>query len=406
MNSNSNKKSFFLGMLTAFVVSAVLALAFAGVFLGVLLVQKENNTGLMRAANGAFTEEEIEKLAHYKEKLRENYYEDIDDQTILDGMLSGMMLSAGDPYTCYYTQEEMEEMASSMEGTFQGIGAYLQADLEVGYAKISGVMKGSPASESGLQENDYIIYVDGEDMYQQDLNYIVSKVRGPEGTTVKLTLNRSGEKVEVDVERREIVTESVTYELVEGNIAYVTITEFTEVTSEQFADALASFEKDNAEGMLIDLRGNPGGNLTAVVAVCDQILPHGLIVYTEDKYGEGNRYTSSGGNEFKKPLVVLIDGGSASAAEIMAGAIKDYGMGELVGTTTFGKGIVQNVFQYSDGSGGKLTVSRYFTPNGVNIHKVGIAPDVEVPFDSAAYLEDKTDNQYNEALRILKEKMQ
>ena len=157
--------------------------------------------------------------------------------------------------------------------------------------------------------------------------------------------------------------------------------------------------------MLVDLRGNPGGNLTAVVEVCDQILPRGLIVYTEDKYGEGNRYTSSGGNEFTKPLVVLIDGASASASEIMAGAIKDYGIGELVGTNTFGKGIVQNVFQYSDGSGGKLTVSRYFTPNGVNIHKVGIAPDVEIPFDSEAYLKDETDNQYDEAIKILQEKM-
>lgn len=405
MNSGSNKKSFFLGMLVSFFLSGFIGIVLVAIALVAVLAQKENGAGLFASAGGSFTEEELEKLSHYKQKLQESYYEDVDDETILDGMLNGMMLSVGDPYTCYYTKEEMEEMAESMSGTFQGIGAYLQADSEVGYAKITGVMNGSPASEAGLQAEDYIVLVDGEDMFQKDLNYIVSKVRGPEGTTVMLTLNRSGEKVEIEVERREIETESVTYELVEGNIAYVRIAEFTEVTSDQFKKALAQFEADGAEGMLIDLRGNPGGNLTAVVDVCDQILPRGLIVYTEDKYGEGKRYSSSGGNEFEKPLVVLIDGASASASEIMAGAIKDYGIGELVGTNTFGKGIVQTVFQYSDGSGGKLTVSRYFTPNGVNIHKVGIAPDVEIPFDSEAYLEDETDNQYDEAIRILQEKM-
>lgn len=405
MNSGSNKKSFFLGMLVSFVITSFIVLVGVALLLVGFLTLKEEKGGVLFASSNSFTQEELEKLSHYKEKLKESYYEDVDDETILDGMLSGMMLSVGDPYTCYYTKEEMEEMAESMSGTFQGIGAYLQADSEVGYAKITGVMKGSPAAEVGVQADDYIVLVDGEDMFQKDLNYIVSKVRGPEGTTVTLTLNRKGEKVELEVERREIKTESVTYELVEGNIAYVRIAEFSDVTSEQFAQALEQFEKDGAEGMLIDLRGNPGGNLTAVVEVCDQILPRGLIVYTEDKYGEGNRYSSSGGNEFKKPLVVLIDGASASASEIMAGAIKDYGIGELVGTNTFGKGIVQTVFQYSDGSGGKLTVSKYFTPNGVNIHKVGIAPDVEIPFDSEAYLEDETDNQYNEAIRILQEKI-
>lgn len=405
MNSGSNKKSFFLGMLVSFVITSFIFLVAVSVLLVSLLTLKEEGGGALFASGSSFTQEELEKLSHYKEKIKESYYEDVDDETILDGMLSGMMLSVGDPYTCYYTKAEMEDMAESMSGTFQGIGAYLQADTEVGYAKIAGVMKGSPASEAGVQEEDYIVLVEGEDMFQKDLNYIASKVRGPEGTTVTLTLNRKGEKVELEVERREIKTESVTYELVEGNIAYVRIAEFSDVTSEQFAQALEQFEKDGAEGMLIDLRGNPGGNLTAVVEVCDQILPRGLIVYTEDKYGEGKRYSSSGGNEFKKPLVVLIDGASASASEIMAGAIKDYGIGELVGTNTFGKGIVQTVFQYSDGSGGKLTVSKYFTPNGVNIHKVGIAPDVEIPFDSEAYLEDETDNQYNEAIRILQEKI-
>lgn len=405
MKSNSNKKSFLLGMLISFLICSVLGVVCFTAVLGVVVLKLKLNTMPSYMETDSFTEEELEKLVTYKNKLKTTYYEDVDDETILDGMLAGMMASTGDPYTCYYTKQEMADMLSSMEGTFYGIGAMLQADFDKGYPRITGIMNNSPAGESGLQAEDYILKVDGEDMYEKDLNYVVSKVRGPENTQVTLTIIREDEELEIEVTRREIVTESVVYELVEGNIGYITITEFTDVTASQFEEAMEQFEKDGAEGLLIDLRGNPGGNLTAVVDVCEQILPKGIIVYTEDKYGRGDTYTSSGRNEFDKPMVVLIDGSSASASEIMAGAIKDYEMGILVGTTTFGKGIVQNVFQYPDGSGGKLTVSKYFTPNGINIHSVGIAPDVEVPFDSDAYLKDETDNQFDEAIKILKEEM-
>lgn len=403
MDTKSNKKAFLIGMLVSFLVCSFLGIVLVAVIFGVNSIQGKK---IVSSANDAFTEEEMQKLAAYKDKLKTLYYKEIDDETILDGMLEGMMASTDDPYTCYYSVSEMEEMKNSMQGTFYGIGAYLQADLERGYARISGVMKESPAGEAGIMENDYIIYVDDEDMYDKELEYVVSKVRGPEGTTVKLTLNRNGDMVEVDVVRREIVQESVKYELKEDNIAYITLTEFTDVTSEQFSEAMQQAQTDGTEGMILDLRGNPGGNLTAVVAVCEQLLPEGLIVYTEDRFGGGKKFTSTGKNEYDKPMIVLIDGGSASAAEILAGAIKDYEKGTLVGTNTFGKGIVQSVFEYSDGSGGKLTISRYFTPKGINIHEVGIAPDIEIPFDVDKYLNDQTDNQYEEAVKLLKEKMQ
>lgn len=401
-----NTKSFLFGMLTSFVICILIGAVLTGGVLVALKVQSESNDGLVAMANGAFTEEEIDKLVHYKQKLQTSYYEEITDEAILDGMLAGMMEATRDPYTCYYTIQEMEDLTSDMQGTFQGIGAYVQADLENGYCKVSGVMKGSPAEEADIKQDDYIIYVDEEDMYGQSIDYVVSKIRGPEGTSVDITLNRGGQRVEVSVVRREIKTESVTYELREDNIGYIQIAEFDDGTSEQFANAMKSFEADGCDGLLIDLRGNPGGNLTAVVEVCEQLLPQGLIVYTEDKYGERKEFYSDGDGEFNKPMVVLIDGSSASAAEIMAGAIKDYGKGELVGTTTFGKGIVQAVFVYTDGSGGKVTTSKYFTPNGINIHKVGIEPDIEVEFDGEKYMEDGTDNQYNEAVRVLKEKME
>lgn len=397
-----DKKSFFMGMTTSFLVCSFVGLVIA---VGVFVWMQSDTMALMKAAEGSFTKEEITKLIAYKQKLKVMYYEDLTDEQIMEGMLDGMMESTGDPYTCYYSAEELAEITSDMEGTFFGIGAYLQADFTVGYAKISGVMKNSPALESGLEENDYIIRVDDEDMYEKDLNYIVSKVRGPSGTVVKLTVNRAGEELDIEVTRREITVESVSYELKEDGIAYIQITEFNDNTSPQFTEALAQMESDGAKGLVIDLRGNPGGNLSAVVAVCNQILPEGKIVYTEDKYGKGNEYLSEGKTPFDKPLVVLVDGGSASAAEIMAGAIKDYGIGELVGTTTFGKGIVQNVFTYPDGSGGKLTVSKYFTPNGTDIHKIGVEPDVEVVFDAQAYQEDQTDNQLNKALEILRDQI-
>ena len=333
--------------------------------------------------------------------LETYYYEDVPEEELADGVLYGLMETVGDPYTCYYSVEEMKELTADIEGIFHGIGAYLEMDYDKGYAKISGVIDGTPASQSDIQVGDYVVEVDGQDVYEMTLTDVVALIRGETGTQVTLTLNRNGSELEVTVTRQNIETPTIKYEMLEGRIAHITIVEFDDVTTSQFMEAMDQMENDGAKGLILDVRGNPGGSLTTVVEICQLLLPEGMIVYTEDKYGERNEYFSDGTNEFKLPLVLLIDGSSASASEILAGAIKDYELGTLVGTTTYGKGIVQKIFSYEDGSAAKITVSKYYTPNGYNIHGVGIAPDVEVPFDADLYLEEEIDNQLQEAIEII-----
>ena len=236
-----------------------------------------------------------------------------------------------------------------------------------------------------------------------ELSEIVSRVKGEQGTKVHLTIYREGESdyLEVDVERRKIESPTVKYEILKNNIGYIQITEFDDVTTDQFTEALAVVKGAHAKGLIIDLRGNPGGSLNVVVDIARQILPKGLIVYTEDKYGEREEYNCDGRRQLDMPLVVLVNGNSASASEILAGAVKDYKVGTLVGTTTFGKGIVQRILPLTDGTALKLTISAYYTPNGNNIHGVGIEPDVICEFDSDAYYDDDVDNQLDKAVEIL-----
>jgi carboxyl-terminal processing protease len=272
--------------------------------------------------------------------------------------------------------------------------------------RISGIIKNTPAEESGLLPDDYIYMVDGEDMYGQDNSYVVSKIKGEENTYVTITVIRDGETdpIDISVERRKIESPTVEYEMYDNGMAYIQITEFDLVTTSQFEEAYEQAKADGMKGLIIDLRSNPGGNLSTVCEIARDILPKGLIVYTEDKYGQREEYTCDGKNEIQVPLVVLTNGYSASASEILAGAVKDYGIGKLVGTTTYGKGIVQKVINFTDGTAVKLTVSSYFTPAGNNIHKIGIEPDVEVEFDADLYKEG-TDNQLEKAKEVLAEMM-
>ena len=232
---------------------------------------------------------------------------------------------------------------------------------------------------------------------------VVSMIKGEEGTQVVLTLVREGESdyLEISVERRKIESPTVSNEMLEGGIGYIEITEFDDVTEDQFAEALAECKGNGMKGLIIDLRSNPGGNLSTVCEICRMVLPKGMIVYTEDKYGKKDEYTCDGTRQLQVPTVVLVNGYSASASEIMAGAMKDHGVATIMGTTTFGKGIVQRVISLSDGSAIKLTVSKYYTPNGNNIHEKGIEPDIEVEFDANAYYDEGIDNQLQEAIKYL-----
>ena len=345
------------------------------------------------------------KIEYLEDLIDREYIEGISNESLEEGIYSGIMEALDDPYAAYYTPDEWIAMQQSTQGIYYGIGAYLTKDTETLYPRISGIIKNTPAEESGLMENDYIVEVAGEDVYDWDLDDVVSKIKGEEGTTVDLTIIRGEqddrEELDFTVERRRVETPTVEYEKKGNGIAYIAISEFDAVTVDQFAEALAEAKADNMKSLIIDLRSNPGGSLKAVVDIAGMLLPAGRVVYTEDKYGKQIEYNSDGKHEINVPMVVLVNKNSASASEILAGAIKDYKKGTLMGTTTFGKGIVQQLFTLTDGSAVKLTVSHYYTPNGNDIHKVGIEPDIVVEFDAEAYKADKTDNQLEAAIEYL-----
>lgn len=374
------------------------------ILVSILIVLSVDNGRMNKLANATdfIDPTTISKLNTIEGILDYYYYEDIDKEKLEEGLSYGMLSSVGDPYTVYYSPEEITDMMTELEGNYEGIGAYLQLDTEVGYAKITDFIEGGSAIDAGIAIGDYIVAVNGEEVYGKSLNEVVSMVKGEAGTMVTVTFQGANGKYDVELERKKIETPTVKLEAKEDGIYHLTITEFDTITVSQFEEAYQQAKDGGMKGLIIDLRGNPGGSLDTVVQICNNLLPSGVVVYTEDKYGNKEEYYSSGENEIDVPLAVLIDGGSASASEILSGAIRDYGVGTLIGTNTFGKGVVQKIIPLSDGSAVKVTVSKYFTPNGENINKVGIAPDEEVLFDGEAYLADGTDNQLDYAIEYIK----
>lgn len=402
------KKSFWRGLIVGLAASCTILLTVFGVYRAYqtyLSITKLASTKAQKYESVA-NEATSRKLGVLEDTIQKYFWQDVEEPVLEEGIYKGLLESLEDPYSVYYTNEELIELQQQTEGVYYGIGAYISQDAEMGYVCVSKIIKNTPAEESNLQPGDYIYMVNGEDMQGKDSSYVVSKIKGEEGTQVVLTVIREGasEPIEVSVERRKIESPTVEYEMLDNGMAHIQITEFDLVTTAQFSNAYKQARADGMKGLILDLRSNPGGNLSTVCDIARMILPKGLIVYTEDKYGKREEYTCDGANRITVPLVVLTNGYSASASEILAGAIKDYGVGTLVGTTTYGKGIVQKVINLSDGSAVKLTVSTYYTPNGNNIHKKGIEPDVEIDFDAEQYVEG-TDNQLEKAKEILAEKM-
>ena len=373
---------------------------------GLVLGMNGQKMAKLAGSSDFLTPESLEKIDILEKYIEAYYYEDVDREDLENGLYYGIMNGVGDPYTVYYNPEEFKEMTAGWNGNYEGIGAYLKMNTDIGYAQIESFIDGGSAKESGeITPGDYVVAVDGVEVYGKTLDEVVSLIRGPEGTYVTITFENADKKFDVTLERRKIDTPTIEVSEKENGIWYIKISEFDAITTSQFRDAYDKAKEADMSGLIIDLRGNPGGNLDVVVDICREILPKGLIVYTEDKYGIRNEYSCDGKNEIQVPLVLLIDGGSASASEIMAGAVKDYGIGTLIGTKSYGKGIVQSILPLTDGSAIKITTSKYYTPNGNNIHKIGIEPDEEVPFDADKYLEDETDNQLDYALEYLKEKI-
>ena len=404
-------KGLFLGGLITGIAGAmlVLGICYLGLYVQNAVESGQQSSGDVAYREGSAIDDSVLNKMQMLESTIDNYFylHEVTDEELQDGIYRGMLNALGDPYSEYYSAEELNALMEQTEGVYYGIGAYVGQDTVTGLPKITGVIEGAPASEVDLRANDLIYEVDGQPVAGLTLTEAVSLIKGPENTQVVLTVVREGETdyLEVSVTRRKVETPTVSCEMMEDGMAYIQVTEFDEVSINQFADALASARRQGMKGMILDLRANPGGSLNAVVEMARMLLPEGMIVYTEDKNGKRSEYTCDGDKELEVPLVVLIDMNSASAAEIMAGAIKDYRLGTLVGTTTFGKGIVQQIIPFRDGSAVKVTISAYYTPNGNNIHGLGIEPDVVCEFDGEAYYgsEDRPDNQLERAKEVLRD---
>lgn len=350
-----------------------------------------------------------EKLEDIQDIISKNFYFEDDEQQMQDGIIKGYMEGLDDPYSVYYTAEEYASFMEDTEGEYVGIGVQVSQDADTKVITVVKVFDG-PAKEAGMLAEDVITEVDGEDISDQDIDTVVDKMRGVEGTEVTVTVYRSsdGQDHDLTMERRKVENPTVEYKMLDNNIGYIEVSSFYEVTGDQYIAAVEDLEKQGMEGLIVDLRNNGGGLLDTAVNMLDYMLPAGKLVYTEDKEGNvTSEYTSTDDEQFTKPLAVLVNGYSASASEIFAGAIKDYGTGTLVGTNTFGKGIVQRMFPLDDGSAIKLTIAKYFTPNGNDIHEVGIKPDVEVELDADAYRDSngEKDNQLQAAVDNIMEKL-
>ena len=353
----------------------------------------------------------VEKLT-YLQMLVDNYYlDDVNQVSFSDGIYKGFISSLKDPYSTYYTADEYSALMESSSGKYCGIGATVSQDVKTGIITIIKPFKTGPAYEAGILPGDIIYKVEDKEVTGVDLSEVVSRMKGIEGTKVRISMVREGEvdPIEFEITRQEIEVPTIEYQMLKDKIGYITISEFDQITVTQFVAAVDTLEEKGMKGLVIDVRNNPGGLLDSVVKMLDRLLPPGLIVYTEDKFDKRVEENAKDKKKINVPMAVLINGNSASASEIFAGTLQDYKTGTIVGTTSFGKGIVQKVIPLSDGTAVKLTISKYFTPNGRNIHGTGILPDVEIELDEAMKKEIsiplEKDNQLQEAIRIVKDKI-
>ena len=343
------------------------------------------------------------KLTQIQKLIDKNYLSDVDADALRDGIYKGYVSGLDDPYSVYYNEEETKALNETTQGEYQGIGAVLTEDADTGIVTIVQVYKDSPAEKAGVKANDILYKVDDTEMTGLDLNKVVTYIKGDKGTKVKLTVIRGDDKeqLELTATRDKIEAQTVSHKMLEDNIGYIQVTEFDSVTTDQYKSALDDLENQGMTGLVVDLRNNPGGNVSTVCDMLDMMLPEGLIVYTQDKDGNKETATSDEEHQFTKPLVVLMNGNSASASEIYAGAIQDYGIGKIVGTQSYGKGVVQQIFDLGDGTSVKLTIADYYTPRGRNINGKGITPDVEVEYQADESNPD-ADNQLDKAVEVLK----
>jgi len=330
------------------------------------------------------------KLNAIDSVLESFYFGDVDDETAKDNIYKAYLSSYGDKYTMYYTADEYKALKESTNGKFYGIGAVCQLSGEGGVLLVD-VYDNGAGYQAGLRSGDRVVNVDGRDITDMELSSAVALIKGDKGTSVTLEVIRGTERLTFSAVRDAVEAKTVSYTLLDNNIGYLSISQFEGVTTKQFKAAVEDLQSQGMKGLVIDIRNNPGGLLDTVVGMLKYMLPDGLIVYTEDKQGNRKEYKGQDNDEFNLPLAVIVNGNSASASEIFAGAIQDYGKGTIIGTQTYGKGIVQTVKPLTDGSAIKFTIAKYFTPKGQDIHGKGVTPDMVVEYDTDADVDTQLD---------------
>ena len=394
------KKGYGAGIVTGILATVLVSLLLLGGFRVIT-----NTAGSY--ASGKVTEKEVSKKLNKLNALIDKYYlyeDEIDTDKLAEGIYSGYTSALGDKYTVYYDEDETKALMESTSGTFSGVGATLTKDADTGYATIVNVYEDSPAEKAGLKAGDILEKIDDHEVGDEQLDTVVSWIKGEKGTDVKITVLRDGEELELTATRDTIEVKTVSYEMKENQIGYIRVSEFDTVTYDQFKEALDDLEKQGMQGLIVDLRNNPGGSLDTVTNMLRLLLPEGTIVSTKDKNGKKDEITCDGTHEFKKPMAVLVNQYSASASEIFSGAVQDYGTAKIVGVTTYGKGVVQQLMDLGDGTCLKVTIAEYYTPNGRSINGKGVEPDVEVEYQ---YDEEnpKADNQLDQALSTVQEEI-
>jgi len=377
-----------------------------GALCGALAIILVGGLAACGVSKGIIADDTEKKLKNIKYLVEQYYLNEYNENELETGILEGYVSGLDDPYSVYYDEEDTRALLESVQGEYSGVGAVLTQNVDTGVITILRVYEDSPAMKAGLKDGDVLYKVEDIEVTGEDLSEVVTHIKGEKGTEVELTVYRDGiqDAITVTAIRDTIEIETVTCEMSDNGIGYIAVSEFEEKTYGQYKEAIAELDSQGMKGLIVDLRDNPGGSLSAVCDMADYMVPEGLVVYTEDKNGKKTEYESTSEDVFDKPLVVLVNGNSASASEIFAGAIQDHGIGVIVGTQTYGKGVVQSVFDLKDDTCVKLTVSEYFTPNGRTIHGKGVTPDVEVEYEADQNNPEK-DNQLEKAVEVIKEQI-
>ena len=405
-----NKANYFLGLLSGLALMVVAWVVVSLMPFNSAPMLSFDGTPAPAAAAAAELDatDIIQKLNHIHQIIENNFIGDFDLELAVEMMFAGFVYGAGDPYTVYMDEATFASFREETEGSFIGIGVSITVDITDNRILIISPFEGSPAFEAGILPGDKIVRINGYEVFGDGINEAIRMMRGEVGTEVVVTIFResNGTTFDVPIIRDVIEVETVRSSLLDGNIGYIRISQFDRVTHRQFADAYENLIEQNIEGLILDLRNNPGGLLNVVIDITDMLIPEGIITFTEDAQRRRVYAHSSSDQQIEIPLIVLVNGNSASASEVLSGAVMDTGVGELLGTTTFGKGLVQNIFPLRDGSAVKVTVQRYFTPAGTSIHGTGITPNHYVEMDveltnNLMRISQEEDVQLQEALTII-----